>query len=155
MKPINDLISQENPRQSIGRESPQRKESESERLAFEEMMDMLWQELTKIYGHQLQSQFGETIPDTWERLLKGISPNRIEQGLNRVLTRRETWPPNAAEFRQLCLPDTISPDGNNSSAYIDFKDPKHPSYEAPRIESDDAKKRRMTARQKAMREMGF
>lgn len=56
----------------------------------------------------------------------GVTPDQIADGLNRIATREDKWPPNAQEFRQLCLPETISPDGNNSAAYIGFDDPKHP-----------------------------
>jgi len=64
--------------------------------------------------------------ETWERLLTGISPEQIKNGLENLTKREDTWPPNAQEFRQLCLPDTISPDGKNSAAYLQFDDPKHP-----------------------------
>jgi hypothetical protein len=60
--------------------------------------------------------------------LTGISPEQIKHGLESLVTRKETWPPNAVEFRQLCLPSTISPDGGNSSAYLTFDDPKHPEH---------------------------
>lgn len=55
-----------------------------------------------------------------------IAPDQIKNGLNALATRKDTWPPNAAEFRQLCLPTTISPNGGNTAAYLRFDDPKHP-----------------------------
>ena len=61
--------------------------------------------------------------------MTGISPEQIKQGLEALVTRKESWPPNAVEFRQLCLPETISPDGHNSSAYLSFDSPDHPQYE--------------------------
>ena len=59
----------------------------------------------------------------------GITPEQIKHGLEQLVSRKETWPPNAIEFRQLCLPETISPDGKNSNAYLTFDDPKHPEHE--------------------------
>ncbi len=66
------------------------------------------------------------MPESWERLLKGITPDQIKNGLNRLSERQEAWPPNAVEFRNLCLPETISPNGHNSAAYLMFNDPRHP-----------------------------
>lgn len=120
MAVINSQSSSEHDRQT---------KSENERVKQERVMDRLWQRLQEIYGHQLNSQFGVTIPESWERLLTGLSPDQIKNGLEALATRTETWPPNAQEFRQLCLPVTISPDGNNTSAYLDFQNPAHPEHE--------------------------
>jgi len=42
------------------------------------------------------------------------------------------------------LSNRISPSGHNSSAYLSFDDPRHPSYEVyrPRLESDEIKSKR-------------
>jgi len=130
-----------------------RNEKEKERIAFEKLMDRLWLRLQEIYGHQLNSQYGEIMPESWERLLTGITPEQIASGLNKLADRSETWPPNAAEFRQLCLPDTISPDGKNSRAYINFNDPSHPDYQPKRIESDSYKERKKKAGKDALSKM--
>ena len=37
----------------------------------------------------------------------------------------EPWPPSDVEFVSYCKP-TISPDGKNSTAYLDIHDPRHP-----------------------------
>lgn len=100
--------------------------SASEIAKQERVMDRLWLRLQEIYGHQLNSQFGETIPESWERLLMDLSPEQIADGLNRLADRKDTWPPNGQEFRQLCLPVTLSPDGQNKAAYLSFDDPRHP-----------------------------
>ena len=67
-------------------------------------MFRLWEVMQEAYGHQWNSQFGEEPTETWERLLTGISPEQIRDGLEKLANRTETWPPNAQEFRQLCLP---------------------------------------------------
>jgi hypothetical protein len=68
-----------------------------------------------------------------------VSPEQIKGGLEKLATRVDTWPPNAIEFRQLCMPETVSPDGLNSAAYLTFDDEKHPEYKhyskAKRIEN--------------------
>jgi hypothetical protein len=46
------------------------------------------------------------------------------------------------EFRQLCLPAKISPDGGNSGAYLEFGTNEHPAYKRPAIE-DMGKKARL------------
>ena len=70
--------------------------------------------------------------------MTGLTPEQIKHGLESLVTRKETWPPNAIEFRQLCLPSTISPDGTGSTAYLHFSDEKHPEHKqyskAKRIE---------------------
>ncbi len=155
MKTINDLINPESPQSSIGVEQPQ--SNENERVKQERVMDRLWVRLLEIYGHQLNSQYGETIPERWERVLTGLSPEQIKHGLESLVSRKETWPPNAVEFRQLCLPETISPDGNNSSAYLTFDDPKHPQYKhyskSKRIENGSTMSKRKKAGNAALKNL--
>ena len=117
--------------------------SANERAKQERVMDRLWARLMEIYGHQLNSQFGPTIPESWERLLTGISPDQLKHGLDSLAGRSETWPPNAVEFRSLCLPQTVSPDGKNSKAYLSFSDPAHPDYEPVKIENLTQKQKRV------------
>ena len=132
-----DLINQAISSQSSSAQDLQMK-NEKERVKHERVMDRLWERMQEIYGHQLNSQYGATIPESWERLLMGVSPDQIKNGLERLATRTDTWPPNAVEFRQLCLPETVSPDGNNSAAYLSFNDERHPEHKqyskAKRIE---------------------
>jgi len=139
MKTIKDLIKADDPQSSIGLSSETSKESRRDELKRERLMDRLWERLQEIYGHQLNSQYGETIPESWERLLTGLTPEQIKQGLEKLVTRKDSWPPNAVEFRQLCLPETISPDGKNSSAYLEFSSEAHPEHKqyskTKRIES--------------------
>lgn len=71
-----------------------------------------------------------------------VSPEQIGHGVANLISRKEEWPPSAVEFRNLCLPEKISPDGKNSTAYIDFKDPRHPYYQKPRIENLTQRERR-------------
>jgi hypothetical protein len=66
--------------------------------------------------------------------LKGITPRQIDDGLNALAKRENTFPPNGSEFRQLCLPDTISPNGTNSGAYLEYGTEEHPAYQQPAIE---------------------
>jgi len=118
MRGISDLIKPDDPQSSIGLDVPMKSENELEAVKYQERVwDKLWQRLTEIYGHKLHSQYGETIPEAWEMLLKDITPEQIKQGLNELVERKDAWPPTGTEFRQLCLPKTISPDGTNSDAY--------------------------------------
>lgn len=57
-------------------------------------------------------------------LLTDITPDQIKNGLNRLAERENTWPPNGQEFRQLCLPKKISPDGSNHEAYLMYRPAK-------------------------------
>jgi hypothetical protein len=40
------------------------------------------------------------------------------------------------------MPDTISPTGMNSGAYVEFNDPNHPDYRPKLIEDDATKERK-------------
>ena len=142
-----------NSRQLSASEQPQNQETTEQRVRFEKAMDQLWLSLSEIYGSTLVSQYGETIPEAWELLLKGLTPRQISNGLNALSTRDSAFPPNAAEFRQLCLPDTISPDGGNSGAYIMISDPKHPNHQPKRLESDTYRSKRKKAGRSALDEM--
>ena len=126
MEPINKILSQDLA-QLIESEQPTKSASESAKQ--ERVMDRLWQRLSEIYGYQLVSQFGTTIPESWAKLLTGITPDQIKTGLENLVHRTDNWPPNSIEFRNLCLPKKISPDGTNTAAYLTFDDPKHPQYE--------------------------
>lgn len=110
------------------------------------VMLRLWKVLAQTYGSMFVTQYGTAPTDSWERQLTGITPDQIADGLNRLSTRDSEYPPNAIEFRKLCLPQATSPDGHNSSAYLEFSDPKHPSYDIYRkdrlIEDEGEKKKR-------------
>ena len=91
------------------------------------------------------------MPEAWITLLKGITPKQITEGLNRVAVRGSTFPPNGAEFRNLCLGITMDKNGNDTThqhkgaAHIEFNDPNHPSYQPKRIENDDYKTKKRKA----------
>ena len=96
-------------------------------------------------------------------MLKGITPKQIAEGLNRVAIRGSTFPPNGAEFRNLCLNITIDKNGHvtthqhKGSAHIAFSDPNHPEHEAygsnKRIESDSYKVRKRKAGNQALKQL--
>jgi hypothetical protein len=89
--------------------------------------------------------------------LRGVTPEQIRDGLEALTTRKDTWPPNAVEFRQLCMPSTVSPDGVNSSAYISFTDKSHPEHEVyggtKRIENDSYKVRKRKSGNEAIKKL--
>lgn len=90
--------------QSIVSGQPQLNENGN--VFFERVMDRLWERMTEIYGHAWTSSYGEAPVPGWETALRGISPERIKQGLERMAAdqRYLKWPPAALEFRALCLP---------------------------------------------------
>lgn len=66
--------------------------------------------------------------------MRGLTPEQIKTGLEKLVLRESPYPPNGIEFRQLCLPDTISPNGGNPDAYLQLSDPRHSCYKRPAIE---------------------
>ena len=128
---ITGLQAQIDSQQWKGSEQPTKRTEQQERI-----IETIWQTLADVYGSTLVTQYGEVMPEAWIALLKGLTPSQIKDGLNRIASRESSYPPNGAEFRQLCLPQTISPDGQNTSAYLEFSDERHPEYKPKQIESD-------------------
>jgi len=77
--------------------------------------------------------------------LTELTQEQIDNGFNKLLGWESAFPPSVLQFRQLCLPETLSPSGVNSGAYIAFNDPKHPDYKPKLIESDE----QISSKQKA------
>ena len=165
MKTINleELQQAANSRQLSGQEQQPKRTEQQERVIEE-----TWITLLEIYGSSMATQYGDVMPESWILLLKGITPRQISDGLGRLAARESAYPPNAAEFRQLCLPETISPNGHNSAAYRSFDDPKHPrnlerlpdgrinpEYVKPAlgIESDSYKEKHLRAGNTALKDI--
>lgn len=62
----------------------------------------LWERMGAAYGHQWASQQGDEPNDTWARGLAGLTNEQFSTGLQALLDRKDIWPPNLIEFRQLC-----------------------------------------------------
>jgi hypothetical protein len=119
-------------------------------------VEKIWETLTEVYGSTLVKQYGEVMPEAWIALLKGLTTGQMTTGLNKLATRDSPFPPNGAEFRQLCLPEKTSPDGKNSSAYLSFDDPKHPEYAhygKKKLESSGYVSKRKEAGREAIRDL--
>lgn len=72
-----------------------------------ETIRILWEKMAAIFGHKWVSSFGETDDGTWLRVLSGLTREQIAAGLRACLNRNDVWPPGAAEFRRLCLPEKV------------------------------------------------
>ena len=129
-----------------------------------EIVNWFFMRLQTNYGTKFWTQFSDekTLLLTkreWAENILRYSKEELHHAIEFSKSERERgnddfeWPDIAKILGS--LKHRISPDGNNSSAYIDFKDPKHPSYEAPRIESDESKSRLRAAKEKAMRDINL
>ena len=143
MKSITDLTSNLNPRQLI---ESSRQSSEQPTSREEQVINLLWVRLAEIYGQGFVTQYGEMPSRSWKDLLRGISPDQIKSGLEKLTKRESSFPPNAIEFRQLCIPPTISPNGGNSDAYLSIDDPRHSCYRPKRTAIEDLGKKEKQAR---------
>ncbi len=92
------------------------------------------------------------MPETWISLLMEFSSTDLKRGLEGLLKRTDTWPPNALEFRDLCLKNSHA-HAKNHTAYIDFNDPGHPNYQENQIESDAMKNERESSAKTALDKM--
>ncbi|KPM67587.1 hypothetical protein HB13667_05960 [Pseudomonas putida] len=69
--------------------------------------------MTQTYGHKWTSSFGEVpkADHAWAKILGGLTGQQIANGLRRMIevaaanagTGKESWPPDATEFRAMCL----------------------------------------------------
>ena len=70
------------------------------------LLELLWKRMTEMYGHRWTSSLGEVPVDGWAIAVEGFSPKQIRDGLIKMVQdpQFKSWPPNALEFRALCLP---------------------------------------------------
>ena len=70
------------------------------------LMELLWKRMTEMYGHRWTSAMGAVPVDGWVIAVEGFSPEQIRGGLTKMVKdpQFKSWPPNALEFRALCLP---------------------------------------------------
>jgi len=69
--------------------------------------------MTQTYGHKWTSNFGDVpkADHAWAKILGGLTGQQIANGLRRMIelaaanagTGKESWPPDATEFRDMCL----------------------------------------------------
>ena len=77
------------------------------------LLEKLWITMTQTYGHKWTSSFGEVpkADHAWAKILGGLTGQQIANGLRRMIevaaanagTGKESWPPDATEFRAMCL----------------------------------------------------
>ncbi len=84
--------------------------------------------------------------------MREFSSTDLKRGLEGLLKRDDKWPPNAIEFRDLCIKNSKA-HSQNHVAYMDFNDPDHPDYSPPRIESDEMKSERESSAKTALDQM--
>ena len=84
----------------------------------------VWETMTKLFHHAWTSREGEEPTEHWVQLLTEFTPAQIDSGFNKLLSWDSDFPPTALQFRKMCLPATISPNGGNSGAYIIYKPEK-------------------------------
>lgn len=69
-----------------------------------ELVAMVWQLMSSLYGHKWVSSYGaEVDPDrVWGATLSGLSEPQVRQGMRQCVDQALEWPPSAPEFRRLC-----------------------------------------------------
>ena len=68
-------------------------------------IEQLWQLMSSMYGHKWTSAYGD-IPDpdkVWYAILKDVSWEQMQFGMNKLANSGASWPPAAPEFKKLCL----------------------------------------------------
>lgn len=71
------------------------------------MLCELWARMTAIFGHRWVSQHGDTPSGVdlveWGEAIAGLRASQLSQGMRGVRTITTGWPPDAGQFRALCL----------------------------------------------------
>lgn len=93
--------------------------------------------MTAIYGNRFSSMFPDQETsrewrDTWARALAGVTGEQIADGLEKLATSTDGWPPTSGEFRALCKP-VIRPEHQRHVALSAPRDTKDRSAELDRI----------------------
>ena len=70
------------------------------------LTDLLWTRLSDAYGAAFARQYGEKPNEVWNMAMADITPDMVKRGLAKMVAdaKFKTFPPNALEFRELCLP---------------------------------------------------
>lgn len=90
-------------------------------------------QLTKIYGYKFTRCFGHQDEGTWYSVLSDLGKNDLRYGLARLakgfheneIKQNACWPPNAKEFRLMCLQKSIEDEKDIKSLrtkYFELKD---------------------------------
>lgn len=70
-------------------------------------IDAVWVALSGLYGHKFTTAYGEDPQGIqgllWQAAIDDLSEDQLRHGLGRCLTRVDRWPPDAPEYRALCL----------------------------------------------------
>lgn len=112
---LNSLVSNVVSLPSTGSKRTSRPSEQLEEKAPEPLslglLEKLWITMTQTYGHKWTSNFGDApkADHAWAKILGGLSGLQIANGLRRMIelaaanTGKESWPPDATEFRAMCL----------------------------------------------------
>lgn len=71
------------------------------------MLCELWARMTAIFGHRWVSQHGDTPSGVdlaeWGEAIAGLLPSQLGHGMRGVRAITTGWPPDAGQFRAMCL----------------------------------------------------
>lgn len=71
------------------------------------MLCELWARMTALFGHRWVSQHGDTPSGVdlaeWGEAIAGLLPSQLGQGMRGVRAITTGWPPDAGQFRAMCL----------------------------------------------------
>lgn len=89
-----------------------RQRSKPKPLLPKEEVESLWIVMLGLFGQKWVSNYGmDPDPDNiWASCLKGIAPDQIRYGLNKVSESGLEWPPSAPQFRAMCKPPSKPPE---------------------------------------------
>lgn len=91
--------------------------------------------MVEIYGHKFTSAFGDEPNESWTRAVGSIRPEQIAFGLNRLQHRDDPWPPNAVEFRRMCLNQRTSAEAQQERCALGSA----PALPPPHLNPEQAK----------------
>lgn len=66
-------------------------------------MTVIWDKMREIFGSKFTYSFGDYPNDAWFRIVGGLTREEITTGLEACLNWEDKFPPDAREFKKLCL----------------------------------------------------
>ena len=108
MKSMDDLLPQDPttvPRDELDRMLQRESQQKELKLIKYVEIEQLWQLMSSMYGHKWTSAYGD-IPDpdkVWYAILKDVTWEQMQFGMNKLADSGASWPPAAPEFKKLAL----------------------------------------------------
>ncbi len=71
-------------------------------MLTEKHIRQLWERMGRIYGNLWAESFGEEDDGTWQKGLRGVTPQQIALAVDAIIDEGSPFPPTLPQFRAFC-----------------------------------------------------